>query len=297
MSDQIQRFSFANLPIRGEIASLKETISTICEQHNYPNEIRQLLSEALVSVALLADIIKIEGRLALQLQSPSLVKLLMVETNHQGHMRGVLHTNPEQVTAEKLSHYRFNDWTQGGQMAITIDPDKGQRYQGVVPLEHDSLAACLEEYFNRSEQLPTHIKLFANEQQAFGLFIQTLPEESASSIGNGNTEQAFEHVLALTNTLKQEEAFSLEHDALLYRLFHQDEVSLYPAKSLNFNCSCSRERNLQALTTVPAKELIELLEERGSIEMICDFCSNKEIFDQQEIMNLLTAKADQGAVH
>lgn len=297
MSDQIQRFSFANLPIRGEIASLNETISTICEQHNYPNEIRQLLSEALVSVALLADIIKIEGRLSLQLQSPSLVKLLMVETNHQGQMRGVLHTNPEQVTPEKLKNYRFDDWTQGGQMAITIDPDKGQRYQGIVPLDNDSLAACLEDYFNRSEQLPTHIKLFANEQQTFGLFIQTLPEESASSIGNSNTEQAFEHVLALTNTIKPEEAFTLEHDDLLYRLFHQDEVSIYPAKQLSFKCSCSRERNLQALTTIPAKELLDLLEEQGSIEMICDFCSNKEIFARQDIMNLLTTKADQGAVH
>ncbi|NVJ64865.1 MAG: Hsp33 family molecular chaperone HslO [Gammaproteobacteria bacterium] len=292
MSDQIQRFSFAQLPIRGEIVSLDKSIDIICDQHQYPQEVRHLLAEALAACCLLADIIKIEGRVALQLQSSSIVKLLLVECNHRGHIRGLLHIN------EELSHlindqaFDFKQWTANGQLAITIEPDKGQRYQGVVPLDKNSLAECLEDYFNLSEQLPTHIKIFADHHRAFGIFVQTLPQAADSSIGNEESQQAFEHVTALTETIKPEEAFELSHQELLYRLFHQDEVSIYPEKKLQFQCSCSRERNMAALTTLDPAELMGLIAEQGEIEMVCDFCSNKEIFDRQQIMDLLTAEAD-----
>lgn len=302
-SDQIQRFSFANLPMRGEIVSLKDSIATICDQHDYPKEVRHLLAEALTACTLLADIIKIEGRVALQLQSPSFVKLLLVECNHQGDIRGLLQTNPEldvPITEKKEASeygYDFQQWVGAGQMAITIEPDKGQRYQGVVPLDQSTLAECLEDYFNLSEQLPTHIKIIANHEQAFGIFAQSLPQEAESSVGNEQTQQAFEHVTALTGTLKQEEVFSTKHEDLLYRLFHQDEVSLYPAKEIQFKCSCSRERNLSALKTLDPAELMAIIEEQGDIEMVCDFCSNDEVFNRDQIVNLLMSDANVNSVN
>ncbi len=297
MSDHIQRFSFAQLPIRGEIISLTETIDTICDQHQYPKEVRHLLAESLAACCLLADIIKIEGRVALQLQSSSVVKLLLVECDNQGRMRGLLHLNEEHAHLVTSEPFDFKQWTANGQMAITIDPDKGQRYQGVVPLDKITLAACLEDYFNMSEQLPTHIKIFADHHKAFGIFIQTLPQAADSSIGNEESQQAFEHVTALTETIKPEEAFELSHQELLYRLFHQDEVSIYPEKDLGFECSCSRERNMAALMTITPAELVNLVEEQNEIEMVCDFCSNKEIFNRQQIMELLTSEADQGVIN
>ncbi len=292
MSDQIQRFSFAQLPIRGEIVSISSSIDTICNQHQYPKEIRHLLAEALTACTLLADIIKIEGRVALQLQSQSIVKLLLVECNHQGHIRGLLQINEELEHLINDEAFDFKQWTAKGQLAITIEPDKGQRYQGVVPLDKNTLAECLEDYFNLSEQLPTHIKIIADDHKAFGIFVQTLPQESESSIGNEQSQQAFEHVTALTSTIKAEEAFELNHEDLLFRLFHQDEVSIYPEKSIKFQCSCSRERNMAALTTLDPAELMSLVDEQSEIEMVCDFCSNKEIFDRQQIMDLLTEEAD-----
>ncbi len=295
--DKIQRFSFAQLPVRGEIVSLKDSIGIICDQHDYPNEVRHLLAEALTACTLLADIIKIEGRVSLQLQSPSLVKLLLVECNHLGHIRGLLQTNEalEHLIREEL--FDFKEWTDKGQLAITIEPKKGQRYQGIVPLDKTSLAECLEDYFNLSEQLPTHIKIFADQNQAFGMFVQTLPQEADSSIGNEPSQQAFDHVVALSNTIKSQEAFALEHQDLLYRLFHQDEVSLYPEKAIQFQCSCSRERNMAALTTLDPAELMGIVEEQGALEMVCDFCSNKEVFNRDEIMKLIMAEADQGSVN
>ncbi|MRX28213.1 Hsp33 family molecular chaperone HslO [Kangiella sp. HZ709] len=297
MSDNIQRFSFAELPIRGEIISLTKTIDTICDQHQYPKEVRHLLAESLAACCLLADIIKIEGRVSLQLQSASVIKLLLVECDNQGRMRGLLHINEEYEHLINSDPFNFKQWVANGQLAITIDPDKGQRYQGVVPLDQMTLAECLEDYFNMSEQLPTHIKIFADHHKAFGIFIQTLPQAADSSIGNEDTQQAFEHVTALTETVKQEEAFELSHEELLYRLFHQDEVSIYPEKTLKFECSCSRERNMAALTTLDPAELVSLVEEQNEIEMVCDFCSNKEIFNRQQIMELLISEADQGVIN
>lgn len=297
MSDQIQRFSFAQLPVRGEIVSLESSIDTICDQHDYPQEVRHLLAESLAACCLLADIIKIEGRVSLQLQSQAIVKLLLVECDHKGNIRGLIQINEGKEALVTDKPYDFKQWIANGQLAITIDPDKGQRYQGVVPLDRASLAECLEDYFNMSEQLPTHIKIFADAHRAFGVFLQTLPQAADSSIGNEESQAAFEHVTALVGTLKPEEAFELEHQDLLYRLFHQDEVSIYPPKSLQFQCSCSRERNMAALTTLDPAELVGIIEEQGDIEMICDFCSNKEIFTKQQIMELLTQEADQGSVN
>lgn len=297
MSDHIQRFSFAQLPVRGEIVSLTESIDTICDQHQYPTEVRHLLAEALAACCLLADIIKIDGRVSIQLQSPAIVKILLVECNHQGHIRGVLQVNDELKHLIDDEPFDFKQWTANGQLAITIEPDKGQRYQGVVPMDKGTLAECLEDYFNLSEQLPTHIKVVADEHQAFGVFVQTLPQEADSSFNNEQAQQAFEHVTALANTITPEEAFELDHEKLLYRLFHQDEVSIYPAKDISFKCSCSRERNMTALTTLDPSELVGLVEEQGEIEMVCDFCSNKEIFSRQQIIDLLTAEADQETIN
>lgn len=292
MSDTLHRFTFAKLPVRGEVIDLSKSFQQICDQHQYPDNVRQLLGEALAACALMTEIIKIEGSISLQLQSDSYLKLLLVECNHLGHLRGVLHTNPE-FEADDLDvvkAYNFSEWTRGGQMAITIDPNKGKRYQGVVPLEQLSLAACLEDYFSQSEQLPTYIKLFSSQQQVRGLFLQALPDE--------DNQAAFEHVSALAETLKAEEAFELENEEMLYRLYHQDEVTLFAGKKLMFQCSCSRQRNIAALCTIDPAELVALVKEQNNeIEMVCDFCSSVEIFNEQQIMQVLANNVGEDTVN
>ncbi len=290
MSDLIQRFTFADLPVRGEIISLEQSFQTICEQHQYSDTLRHLLGEALAATALMAEIIKIEGKVSLQLQSPSQVKLLVTECNNHGHIRGVMHPlDPD------ISDYDFKQWTQGGTLAITIEPVQGHRYQGIVSLEKDSLAACLEDYFTSSEQLPTYLKLFVSKERITGVFLQAMPDE-------GNQEKdrqtAFEHVTTLAETITDEEALTLSHHDLLYRLFHQDKVTLYQEKPIRFQCSCSRERNERALLTIEPQELMQLAEEHdGKVELVCDFCSKKEVFTQQEIAQLITTNQGSESVN
>lgn len=294
MSDTIQRFTFAKLPIRGEIISLEQSFKTIVEQHQYASAQRQLLGQALAATALMAEIIKIEGKVALQLQSPSTVKLLLTECTHQGFIRGLAHLDQEQGS-ETLD---FAQWTQSGQMAITIEPTQGKRYQGVVPLENTTLSSCLEDYFQRSEQLPTYIQLFASDNKVFGLFLQALPGNSQDTTSAEDKAAAFEHVKTLAETLSAEEALAANHQDLLYRLFHQDEVTLYPEKTIEFQCGCSRERNEQALATIQPEELVHMVQESGGqLELVCDFCSNKETFTEQDIMTFLSNTAPSDSIN
>lgn len=294
MSDKIQRFTFAQLPIRGEIITLEKSFKTIVEQHQYPSAQKELLGQSLAATALMAEIIKIEGKVALQLQSPSTVKLLLAECTHQGHIRGLAHLDQEQST----DTLNFSEWTHGGQMAITIEPEQGKRYQGVVPLENTELSRCLEDYFQRSEQLPTYIQLFVNEDKAFGLFLQALPGNSQNELSIDDKVGAFNHVKTLAETLTAEEALSLSHQELLYRLFHEDEVTVYPEKDIRFKCSCSRQRNEKALATINPAELVEMVKESGGrLELVCDFCSNKEIFTEQDIMTFLSNTAPSDSVN
>ncbi len=290
MSDHIQRFTFANLPIRGEIITLETSFQTICNQHQYSETLRHLLGEALAATALMAEIIKIDGKVALQLQSPSQVKLLVSECNNLGHLRGVMHPLDPDVT-----HYNFKEWTQGGTLAITIEPEQGHRYQGIVSLEKDSLSECLEDYFSSSEQLPTYLKLFVSKERVTGIFLQTMPDGENQDKDN---KAAFEHVTTLAETITDEEALTLPHHDLLYRLYHQDKVTLYDEKSIQFQCNCSRERNERALLTIEPQELMQLAEEhQGKIELVCDFCSRKEVFTEQELVQLITTNKGSKAVN
>jgi molecular chaperone Hsp33 len=164
-------------------------------------------------------------------------------------------------------------------MVITLTPDDGERYQGIVSLDHVNLAACLEEYFNQSEQLPTQIQLFANGKQAAGMLLQVLPTKSEQN-------DDFEHISTLTSTIKAEELFTLDAEEVLHRLYHQEEVRLFDPVDVTFKCSCSHERSGAAIKTLPQAEVEAILAEEGKIDMDCEYCTAKYSFDAIDIAAL-----------
>ena len=166
-----------------------------------------------------------------------------------------------------------------GSMPTTLTPDEGERYQGIVSLDHVNLAACLEEYFNQSEQLPTQIQLFANGKQAAGMLLQVLPSKSDQT-------DDFEHLAALTATIKAEELFTLDAEQVLHRLYHQEEVRLFDPVDVTFKCSCSYERSGAAIKTLSQHEVEAILAEDGKIEMDCEYCTAKYAFDAIDIAAL-----------
>ena len=278
-ADFKQRFLFPETDIRGELVRLDESLEAILGTHDYPLAVQGLVGEAVAAVALLAGTLKFSGRLSLQAQGRGPVSLLLAECTHDGQLRALARHDGELDTAANIGAL-IGD----GTMVITITPDQGRQYQGIVPLEGDTLAQCLEGYFQQSEQLPTRLWLASGNGRAAGLMLQRLPDQVAS--GDENRNQ-WEHLEALAGTLKMEELLDLPAETVLRRLFHETPPRLPEARPLRFGCTCSRERTENALLSLGADELKTLLDEDGEATLTCDFCLSQQHFDAVDLAELI----------
>ena len=278
-ADFKQRFLFPETDIRGELVRLDESLEAILGTHDYPLAVQGLVGEAVAAVALLAGTLKFSGRLSLQAQGRGPVSLLLAECTHDGQLRALARHDGELDTAANIGAL-IGD----GTMVITITPDQVRQYQGIVPLEGDTLAQCLEGYFQQSEQLPTRLWLAAGNGRAAGLMLQRLPDQVAS--GDENRNQ-WEHLEALAGTLKMEELLDLPAETVLRRLFHETPPRLPEAQPLRFGCTCSRERTENALLSLGADELKTLLDEDGEATLTCDFCLSQQHFDAVDLAELI----------
>lgn len=280
MQDHKQRFLFPDSDIRGELVQVESSISRILEGHSYPLPVQGLIGEAVAAVALLASTLKFKGRLALQAQGHGPVSLLLAECTNGGELRAVARHSDGQNWNEGDIRTLIGD----GNMVITIIPEQGQQYQGIVPLEGDSLAQCLEAYFQQSEQLPTRLWLASGNNRAAGLLLQRLPNQLAGTDAN---TQMWEHLEALASTLTMEELLNLDDQTILHRLFHDTPPQLPDSDHLQFGCTCSRERNRNALISLGSNELQMLLDEDGEVTLTCDFCRNQEKFDAVDLAEMI----------
>ena len=278
-ADFKQRFLFPATEIRGELVRLDESLEAILGSHDYPLAVQGLVGEAVAAVALLAGTLKFSGRLSLQAQGRGPVSLLLAECTHDGQLRALARHDGEPDTAANIGAL-IGD----GTMVITITPDQGRQYQGIVPLEGDTLAQCLEGYFQQSEQLPTRLWLASGNNRAAGLMLQRLPDQVASRDENRNQ---WEHLEALAGTLKMEELLDLPAETVLRRLFHETPPRLPEAQPLRFGCTCSRERTENALLSLGADELKTLLDEDGEATLTCDFCLSQQHFDAVDLAGLI----------
>lgn len=273
--DQMHRYLFENYAVRGELVNVSNTWREITEGHNYPQPVQQLLGELLVATSLLTATLKFDGDITVQLQGDGALNLAVINGNNRQEMRGVARTQGEIAEGSTLKEMVGN-----GYLVITISPEQGERYQGVVGLEGDTLAACLEDYFMRSEQLPTRLFLRTGEaegqQGAGGILLQVLPAQDASP-------DDFNHLATLTETIKTEELIALPANEVLWRLYHQEEVTVYDPQDVMFKCTCSRERCGDVLKTLPQGEVDQILEEDGEIDMHCDYCGSHYVYDAVDI--------------
>ncbi|EKS7814480.1 Hsp33 family molecular chaperone HslO [Edwardsiella piscicida] len=273
--DQLHRYLFDNLAVRGELVNASATYARILENHDYPAAVRALLGELLVATSLLTATLKFDGDITVQLQGDGPLTLAVINGNHHQEMRGVARLQGDIADGSSLKHMLGN-----GVMVITITPKEGERYQGVVALEGDTLASCLEAYFMQSEQLPTRLFMFTGEQDgqpaAAGMLLQILPTQP-------NNVDDLTHLSHLTATVTPQELFTLPANEVLYRLYNQEQVTLFEPQPIAFRCGCSRERSASALMSLPSQQLEELLAERGSIDIHCDYCGSHYLFDRVDI--------------
>jgi len=273
VKDQLNRYLFDSANVRGELVQANKTYQEIKNNHQYPPVINLLLGELLVATSMLTALLKFEGNIAVQLQGDGPVSVVVVNGDDKQQLRGVARVNGD-VTSSKLTEI-FSK----GYMVITITPTKGERYQGIVALDKDTLAECLEAYFEQSEQLKTHFWLRCDEENAAGMMIQALPDES-------DNDDAYHNLRQLTDTIKDQELFNLDANTILNRLYHQEDVRVFDPQDLSFVCGCSKERSGTAIISVGREEAESIVEEQGQITMHCDYCNTEYLFDQQDIAAL-----------
>ncbi|ENA0611483.1 Hsp33 family molecular chaperone HslO [Enterobacter huaxiensis] len=276
--DQLHRYLFEQFAVRGELVTVSETWKQILENHNYPLPVKNLLGELLVATSLLTATLKFAGDITVQLQGDGPMTLAVINGNNQQQMRGVA-----RVQGEVPENADLKTLVGNGYLVITISPEEGERYQGVVGLEGDTLAACLEDYFMRSEQLPTRLFIRTGEVDgqpaAGGMLLQVLPAQDAQT-------NDFEHLATLTETVKAEELFNLSATDVLWRLYHEEEVTVYDPQAVEFKCTCSRERCAGALKTLPDEEIDSIMAEDGEIDMHCDYCGSHYVFNSMDIAEI-----------
>ncbi|MFT6692250.1 MAG: molecular chaperone Hsp33, partial [Colwellia sp.] len=209
---------------------------------------------------------------------------MSVSGNNKQQMRGIA------KMAEETSADTLQTLIGKGTMIITIRPTAGEAYQGVVALDEESLADCLVHYFDVSEQIPTKIWLFCDieQQLAAGALVQLLPDGDSSIENKEQQLTDFEHLCQLTNTIKSEEVFSLEAEALLYRLYHQEKVNIFDPQKVSYVCGCSADKCLSAISQIEPSEINAILAEQGKISMTCDYCITTYDFDELSLKSFIS---------
>ena len=276
--DTLRRFIFEQLPVQGRHVHLGASWRAVLELRDYPAAVRGLLGEALAASALLAATLKFDGMLTLQIRGDGPVPLLVVQCSSGFNLRGLAHW--QGAISDRAS---LGELVGDGRLAITIEQtQKVERYQGIVPLEGDSLAASLENYFARSEQLATRLWLRAGQDCASGFLLQVMP-------GHEPSADAWQHVTVLADTLRPAELGSLSTQELLHRLYHEDDVRLFAAAPVAFRCQCSRTRIETTLRGLGEAEVRSILHEQGKVHVDCEFCGRGYDFDKVDVEALFAS--------
>ena len=302
MSDRLLKFLFTAAPVRGGLVRIEDAWREMVKLHDFPPVVTRLLGQMLAAGTLLATSIKFNGALVMQVHGDGPVKLLVVECLPDLAIRATAKITAGNIPADASMRDLINQ-NGRGRFAITLDPRDpmpGQQpYQGIVPLDGDTMAEVLQAYMRQSEQLDTRLWLAADEQVSAGLLLQALPADGGKA-ATVDTD-AWDRAVTLAQTITADELLALAPDDVLRRLFWQESLEHYPAMSPHFACTCSRERIGRMLVSLGREEVDSILEEQGSVKVTCDFCSREYTFDAVDAAQLFTggttAQADEATRH
>lgn len=278
-SDTLQRFLFEHAAIRGEIVHLDATWRCVLERHEYPPAVRTLLGELMAAAALLSATLKFKGSLIMQIQGNGPVNLLVVESTSERTLRGMAQWTGETGSLD------FSSLVGEGRFVITIDPrEDGQRYQGIVEIEGDTVAAVLENYLLRSEQIESRLWLSADDRQSAGMLLQKMPG------ADDEDQDLWTRAAMLGSTLKQDELLGLDAGDIIRRLYHEEDLRLFDKEPWHFQCSCTKERVVNVLRMLGYDEVRSILDERGRVDVDCEFCNKHYGFDKVDAEQIFAAE-------
>ena len=311
---------FEGLPVRGMLVRLTDAWQEILQRRRqqaggYPAAVTDLLGEMAAAATLMQANIKFDGALLLQVQGDGPVRLAVAEVQPDLTLRATAHVAGEVAPDAPLSH--MVNVNNHGRCAITLDPrdrKPGQQpYQGVVPLFGDrhekleKLSEVIEHYMLQSEQLDTRLVLAANDQVAAGLLIQRLPLQGEANLAGAGAvahdedrigqNEDYNRIAILAASLQREELLTLDADAILHRLFWEEDVRRFEplsgAEGPRFACTCSRERVRGMLRSLGREEVESIVAEQGQVEVGCDFCGAQYRFDPVDAAQVFLQAASQ----
>lgn len=301
--DLVLPFEIKPLGVRGRLVRLGATVNEILRVHDYPPAVSALVAEAAALTAMLGSALKFDGKFILQTKSDGPLDMLVADYHGPGQVRAYAHFNGEAL--KDVPERNEGVLLGSGHLAMTVDqgPDM-ERYQGIVPLARTTLAEAAHAYFAQSEQIPTRLRVAAGpligrgrgaqqNWRAGAIMVQHLPRQggpspmqfSSGDAPEGSEQSIAEHddwvkARALLDTVEDHELLdpTLSPEELLYRLYHEDGVTVYPATPIARYCTCSRERIGEILKQFTDEEIADMRED-GRIKVTCEFCSTVYEFD------------------
>jgi molecular chaperone Hsp33 len=300
-SDQVRRFIFENRPVRGHWVKLESAWQELRAHAEYPAAVRDLLGEAAAACVLLAATLKFQGTLSLQLRGNGAVRLLLAQCTHEFRLRAVARFDAQAVAAlppsgtlaSGIFHRLVGD---GGRLEVTVEAEeRGTRYQGIVPLQGESLAASLEAYFATSEQLPTRVLLAADERHSAGLLVQQLPATGDSAAER--MEETWEEAESGIQRLGAREVLQCPVEELLGRGFGASDLRLFRGSHVAFQCRCTPERVAGLLRSLGEDEVRDILKEQGQVAVTCEFCHRPYRYDAVDVEMLFAPTPEPDGPH
>jgi len=271
-ADSIIPFGFEALPVRGALIQMSRSWRRMQRDHDYDALITETLGHAAAATGLIAQSLKFDGAITLQIQGSGHLQMLVMQCTSDLDMRGMASLD-EAATAGD-----FAELTENARCAITVDA--GERpYQGIVAIQDESFAASLEHYFDRSVQVPSHVALVANEKVAAGILLQQTP-------GAPIDEDDWNRLHFLLATLTTGDFDGDAGLELIGKLFAEDDVRVYEQRPVNFQCRCSNQKVEDVLKMLGEEESREALETQGDIEVVCEYCGEKRSFDSVDVSRL-----------
>ncbi|HXN10641.1 MAG TPA: Hsp33 family molecular chaperone HslO [Steroidobacteraceae bacterium] len=285
---QLRRFMLERHAVRGFWVRLDEAWRELRRHQQYAPGVEALLGEALSATVLLAATLKFQGTLTLQLTGDGLVTLLVAQCTHELQVRAVAHaaaTLPEEPSfAQLIGH---------GRLSVTIENDEqAARYQGIVSLEGANLAACLENYFATSEQLPTSVALSADADRAAGVLLQKLPPPNAGGEAHGAVAQeVWEQLQLRVGALDAPLLRAGTMEQVVQRVCIEHDARLFAAAPVRFACRCSADRVAMLLRALGPAELRGIIAEQGTVTVTCEFCGRPYRLDAIDVEQLFSGAA------
>lgn len=296
MTDQFKKYLLADHSTRVQAVKLTSAWQAGLVHQHYPDCVQRLLGELVSAAVLLATNIKFDGSLVLQLQGDGPIALVVVECTADLSIRATVtlregHEIPVDGTLQSLLNAHGK-----GRFVVVLDPNRDttdlEPYQGVVPLEGDSVAQVLELYMRNSEQLDTRMWLASDAENTAGLLLQRLPDHGGTAGDQESHQETWTRACHLASTVKAEELLSLDTDTLIHRLFWEEDLIAFEPEPVRWHCPCSRERVANMLRMLGREEIEDILSEREKIHIACSFCGKPYEFDAVDCAGLFAGTAD-----